>query len=447
MKLLFTAILTAFIFTLASCDILDTEPETSLDSNTALTNGASAEAIMLGAYSRMQTDPYYGIEYTLNNDLAADNARYQGFFDSQLEVGSGNFPINNLWVESAWVDIYRVVNIANQLIAEVPDIEDDAFSNRDFILGEAHAVRALAYFDLLRAYGYHFDTSSPFGLPLLADPIPNNDFNQIPDLTRSSVADTYQLIFEDLNTAIPLLDGFEDNTRINYWAALALRARVNLYAGNYGDAYDDADEVIENGGFVLEEDVESLFLTTDTTDESIFDLVFTDQDQSGYFTFTFQRDEYNVDPSLTESFEEGDARAELFSNSRNSDRPLKWSDSNNANNLKVLRLGEMYLIRSEAAVFDTNDPDAGTDDLNEIRNRAGLDDIGPFATEEEYVDALLQERRAELHYEGHRFYDLVRLDRLNDVLGREDFKKVFPIPRDELQISDVLEQNPGYPSE
>jgi hypothetical protein len=112
---------------IASCDVLDTDPETSLAAETALVDGASAEAILLGAYSNMQDGDYYGIEYTLNNDLASDNARYQGFFDSQLEVDSGNFPITNNWVGNAWVDIYRVVNIANQLITEVPGIEDEAF--------------------------------------------------------------------------------------------------------------------------------------------------------------------------------------------------------------------------------------------------------------------------------------------------------------------------------
>lgn len=107
----------------------------------------------------------------------------------------------------------------------------------------------------------------------------------------------------------------------------------------------------------------------------------------------------------------------------------------------------MYLIRSEAAVFDSQDPDAGLDDLNEIRNRAGLDDLDSFADIDEYVDALLQERRAELNYEGHRFFDLVRLGQFEEVLGRDSFRRVFPIPADELQIQDNLEQNPNYPTE
>lgn len=447
MKKLSIIFLTLLMVSITSCDVLDTEPQASLDANTALSDGASAEAILLGAYSRMQVDPYYGVHYTLSPDLAADNARYQGFFDSQLEVNSGNVPISNLWIGTAWVNIYRVVNIANLLIAEVPGLDDETFTTRDRVVGEAHAIRALAYFDLLRVFGYHFDTGSEYGLPLLLDPIENNDFNLIPDLARSSVADTYDQILNDLDIAISNMDGFFDNTRLSYWGAVALRARVNLYAGNYAAAFSDADDVIEAGGFELE-DIDNLFGAdiTGTTSESIFDLVFSDQDQSAIYTFTFQRDEYNVDPSLTDAIEDGDARADLFVFTRGSDRPVKWSNSDNANNVKVIRLAEMYLIRSEAAVMDSQDPNAGNDDLNVIRDRAGLGDAGPFADIDEYVDALLQERRVELHYEGHRFFDIVRLDRFEEILGREPFRRAFPIPEDELQIQDNLAQNPNYPT-
>lgn len=213
-------------------------------------------------------------------------------------------------------------------------------------------------------FGYYFDTTSEYGLPLLLEPIENNDFNLIPDLGRSSVADTYQQILADLDTAISLLTGYVDNTRMSYWPAVALRARVNLYARNYGAAFNDADAVIESGLFSLPENLGDVFLTTGTSSESIFDLVFNDQDQSSLYIFMFQRNEYNVDPSLTDSFEENDARADLFIFDRNSDRSVKWSDSNNANNVKIFRLAEMYLIRSEAAVFDNIDPNAGLDDLN-----------------------------------------------------------------------------------
>jgi len=428
-----------------SCDVLEPEPQQSLDASTALADAGSAEGILSGAYSLMQDPEYYGLEYILNNDLLADNAVFEGFFDSQLELDQLAVPITNLWIEEVWPDIYVVISTANLLITGVGEIDDPAL-DKDAVLGEAHAIRALGYFDLLRYFGEHYDTSSEFGLPLILEPIPNNDFNQIPDLPRSTVAEVYDQIISDLDVAISLLDGSDDTGTMNYWAALSLRARVNLYRGAYAEAFADADSVIARGPFVLEPDLNDVFSTTEASAESIFEVEFNEQDQSDYNTFLFRRDEYNVDTTLLNSFEEGDVRATFFTNSRGRDRTTKYSDNTNANNAKIFRLAELYLIRSEAAVFASGDPNAGTTDLNVVRNRAGLEGLDAISTTEDYVDALLYERRAELNFEGHRFFDLVRLGRAEEVLGLEPFRRIMPIPRNELQVSDALAQNPNYPT-
>lgn len=435
------------VFTVASCDILEPQPLTSLDANAALVDGASANAILLGAYSRMQNINYYGLEYILNNDLIADNARFQGFFDAQREIDQRAVPFTNNWVTQAWPNIYMVINITNLLIAKVPNLEDPTFNNRNRVLGEAYAIRALAYFDLLRVYGEFFNEGSAFGLPLILEPIENNDFNLIPEINRSSVAETYAQIISDLNNGIERLEGFNDRGRLNFWAALSWRARINLYRENYTDAFDDANKVITEGPFSLLQMVSEIYEATEPTSESIFEVEYNDQDQSNFNSYIVRRDEYNVDPSLREAFEEGDDRAELFTFSRNSYRSAKYPDATNSNNVKVFRLAEIHFIRSESAVFANNNPNAGTVDLNQIRQRAGLDPLGSFDTITEYVDALMQERRSELNYEGHRFFDLVRIDRIGTVLGMPDFRKVWPIPRDELQVSGgTLVQNPGYES-
>ncbi|EIM75972.1 RagB/SusD domain-containing protein [Nitritalea halalkaliphila LW7] len=336
---------------ISGCDILNPEPFANLDANTALRDGASANAIMLGAYSRMQVDPYYGVEFVLNNDLIADNATFQGFFDSQLEIDQRAVPFTNLWITQAWPNIYRVVNIANLLITGIPNLEDETFGNRDRVLGEAHGVRALAYFDLLRVYGEFYDESSAFGVPLLLAPIENNDFNLIPNLARSSVQEVYDQILADLDVAIANLEGFNDRGRFNFWAALSLRARVQLYRKNYTAAAADANEVINSGNFSLLADVNAIYEATEPTAESIFEVEFNDQDQSGFNTFTIRRDEYNVDPSLLNFFEDGDARRNLFIFLRNANRTNKYPDNTNSNNAKVFRFAELLLIRAEALAY------------------------------------------------------------------------------------------------
>lgn len=423
-----------------SCDVLEPDPQTSLGAGAELTDLSSAEGILSGIYSSLQDQDYYGATFVLNPDLLADNAVFEGFLDSQQELDEKAVPINNLWVRSCWVDIYKVVNSANFLIASSAGIEGS-----DRILGESLALRALAYFDLLRIFGEHYNEQSSYGLPLLTEPIPDNDFNKIPDLTRSSVAETYAQIISDLDQAIPLLKGTSTQGRITEWGALSLRARVNLYRKNYQGAYEDANSVIASEIFELESDLDKLYEATDPITESIFEVEFNDQDQSGFNTFLIRRDEYNVDTDLLSFFEADDARGELFiTGGRN--KSAKYPSSDNANNAKVFRLAELYLIRSEATVFKDNDPSAGLADLNIIRERAGLGSIESIDSEDSYIDALLYERRAELNFEGHRFFDLVRLDKAGEVLNLEDFRKILPIPEQELQISDALVQNPGYDS-
>ncbi len=429
-----------------SCDVLEPEPQQSLDASSALVDAGSAAGILSGTYSLMQDIDYYGLEYILNNDLLADNATNEGFFDSQLELDQLAVPNTNLWITNVWPDIYRVISTANLLITQVDSIDDPAL-NKDAVVGEARAVRALAYFDLLRYFGEHYDNSSAFGVPIILEPIPNNDFNEIPDIPRSSVAEVYDQIISDLNQAIPLIEGSDDTGTLNYWAALSLRARVNLYRQNYGQAFADADSVITRGPFALEPDLNDVFSTTDASSESIFEVEFNEQDQSDYNTYLYRRDEYNVDSLLLKSFEEDDVRANFFTTLRNRPRTTKYSDNTNANNAKIFRLAELYLIRSEAAVFASGDPNAGTADLNTIRSRAGLEDLAAITTTDNYVEALLRERRAELNFEGHRFFDLVRLGRAEAVLGVEPFRKIMPIPRTELQVSEALVQNPGYATE
>ncbi len=426
-----------------SCDVLEPEPQQSLDASSALVDAGSAAGILSGTYSLMQDIDYYGLEYILNNDLLADNAVNEGFFDSQLELDQLAIPNTNLWITNVWPDIYQVISSANLLITGVESIEDPAL-DKDAVVGEAYAVRALAYFDLLRYFGEHYDNSSAFGVPIILEPIPNNDFNEIPDIPRSSVAEVYDQIISDLNQAIPLIEGSDDTGTMNYWAALSLRARVNLYRQNYDQAFADADSVITRGPFALEPDLNDVFSTTEASAESIFEVEFNEQDQSDYNTYLYRRDEYNVDSLLLKSFEEDDVRANLFTTLRNRPRTTKYSDNTNSNNAKVFRLAELYLIRSEAAVFASGDPNAGTADLNVIRNRAGLEDLAAITTTEAYVDALQYERRAELNYEGHRFFDLVRLGQAEEVLGIEPFRKIMPIPRTELQVSEAMVQNPGY---
>jgi hypothetical protein len=103
----------------------------------------------------------------------------------------------------------------------------------------------------------------------------------------------------------------------------------------------------------------------------------------------------------------------------------------------------VYLIRAEARAQQSKLED-GLKDLNVIRNRANVPSISAVATSDELIDKILLERRVELAYESHRWFDLIRTKKAQQVLGITDVNKLLlPIPRQEVLISD-LTQNTGY---
>ena len=108
----------------------------------------------------------------------------------------------------------------------------------------------------------------------------------------------------------------------------------------------------------------------------------------------------------------------------------------------VLRLGEMYLIRSEALFNGATGTSTALDDINTLRDRASLAGLpGPLS-----LDDILNERRKELAFEGHRWYDLTRNNKgvevLQNVTTTDQY--LWPIPQAERDVNPNMNQNPGY---
>jgi starch-binding outer membrane protein, SusD/RagB family len=124
---------------------------------------------------------------------------------------------------------------------------------------------------------------------------------------------------------------------------------------------------------------------------------------------------------------------------------LWWRPAGN-NPTYILRLAEQYLIRAEARARKENPDISGAlADLDAVRNRSQLP---PISTKSSVAEVLLEienERRLEFAFEPHRWYDLVRTKRADQVLGVTDARKwIFPIPFNDVQTDEDLVQNPGY---
>jgi hypothetical protein len=127
-------------------------------------------------------------------------------------------------------------------------------------------------------------------------------------------------------------------------------------------------------------------------------------------------------------------------------RQLKFFRADGTDNILLLRLAEIYLIRAEARARKTvPDVVGAAADLNIVRNRAGLA-VTTAVTPAALLDAILAERRVELAHEGHRWFDLRRTNRVLTTLGITDaYRALWPIPQRERETSGfIIEQNPGY---
>ena len=111
------------------------------------------------------------------------------------------------------------------------------------------------------------------------------------------------------------------------------------------------------------------------------------------------------------------------------------------NSAYIIRLAEVYLIRAEASGREE-----GLADLNTIRESRGMSDLTTedVPDDESFLNAVLDERRAELNFEGHRLFDLARTGKVEEVLG-SGVNPIMPIPQREISATnEVVKQNPGY---
>ncbi len=443
-KLYYTCCLLMTMGMLFSCDVLNQEPEALIATSDAIVDARSAEAALNGLYNAVQNGDLYGGRFIMANEMLAQNAIAAAFQAFWAELASGNVPASNFHLEDLWVSAYAAVNSANSLIAAVPTVPGLDAADQDRMLGTAYYFRALMFFDLLRQYGEFFEPGSPYGIPLVLNPS-----LAISETARATVAESFAQIAADLTEAMNRLPDSGDKFFATQGAAQALMARVALYQGNYTEALAMANAVIANGSYSLSDDYNEIY-TTEGAAESIFELNFLALDDGNAWAIEMYitPPEVAVAPALPAFFAATNnaERGLLFETIDGQIRCTKYGRAreDEGSNTIISRLSEMYLIRAEALGF-SGSPASALADINTIRNRAGLPNLTAIATQDDLVTALLNERRAEFAFEGHYWFDLVRLGRMEAVTGRPAFRKVMPIPQRELNITDgTIDQNPGY---
>lgn len=435
-------IIAALVMSLAACDnVLDVNPTANIDSEQALVNARGIELAVTGAYSGLQFANMYAQYAPVLPELYADNLAHTGSFTTLAEFDRRNISSNNAHIQDAWEAMYNLINRTNNILAAAPNVTDYTSPNlRERYMGEAYFLRALTYSQLARYFG---------GVPVVTEPAVGIDESSF--VSRDPISAVYAQIESDLAEATSMLPETNQPGRATVGAAQALTARVSLEQGNWSAAEAAATAVI-GGDYRLLDDYAQLFTSQNVPEaEALLEVQFTLNDPTSHAFWFFPNElggryEYAPTESLVEAYEDGDERfaASIGELGVRAYAQKYFRIGNQDDNVFALRLAEMYLIRAEARARQQNF-DGALADVNVIRNRAGLDDLVlQNVSESAVIDAILQERRVEFAFEGHRFFDLRRTGRAQEVLGLSQAQLLWPIPQSELDRNPNLTQNPGY---
>ena len=483
------------VLLLCGCDFLNRSPYDSVDTSQGFQTMEDAEAAVNAAYQPLQWAKLYNMRiWTL--DIIAGNSEVGagGGTDGEETVDLANFiaDADNFAALDLWRGPSPGILRCNFVLQKVPAMDiDEAVKNR--ILGEAYFLRAHYYFILVRLFG---------GVPLQTEPADSDSDLLLP---RASADDIYELIMDDLDQAIRLLPKRSEYTQANMGratkeAAMAELARVYLtYYQDY-EHYQlvvDLCEEIRKMGYQLEADYADLWNPAKQNGvESIFEVQYygktnydfwANENQASWLsTFTGPRNSgmaagcYGWNQPTAEfvsQYEVGDLRKEktifytgcptfdgmtyssAYSTTGYNVRKFLLTktqspDYNTSNqNWVVTRYADVLLMKAEA-LNEMGQTTLAEAPLYEVRCRAGLTNRSTIEglSQMQMREKIIHERRMELAFEGHRWFDMIRykdnyaLNFLHSIGKTAASSKhlLLPIPTQEREANPKLTQNPGW---
>ncbi|UJH67054.1 RagB/SusD family nutrient uptake outer membrane protein [Allomuricauda sp. SCSIO 65647] len=453
---------------MVSCESnLEEEPFSFITNDNFFNTEEDAISGVNAVYQNLREGGFYGSTYVTLSEVGADIIEYRSDGDAEFigfdknQFGSAFGPLNNFWTQA-----YSTINRANTVI--VNTTLDSEIGDR--VVAEATFLRALTYFNLVRAFG---------DVPLVLIPPEGIDNLAIPRVESSQV---YDQIITDLNQIIGDGDlpetygNSSDIGRATLGAAQALLAEIHLTLGNYSEARDLAQQIISSGTYQLFDTYNDVFdLANENGIEHIFSIQYScvePQFGSGYaqsFAVDFLYPGFGglmVNEAFVASFDANDVRSELIYTEKITESgeilevkqlprhdkffdPSPCGNSRAKNNWIVYRFADILLFFAEAENELSGPSGAAYDAVNQIRERAGIAPLEAGLSKEAFQEAVFQERAWELYSEGHRRWDLLRTGRyiqqMESVgIPTESRYVLFPIPLAELDANKELTQNDGY---
>lgn len=481
--------LVALLIMSCSDDFLDRQPLDTINTENYPTTADELVTVVNGAYQPLQWPKLYNLRMWTTDIMAGNSIVGAGGGSDGVETQDmANFvtSTDNAGALDLWRGPWPGILMANIVLDAAPRLDINE-NTRNRSLGEAHFLRAHYYFILARFFR---------DVPLITEP-QSADSDLFP--ARDPVAQVYELIISDLNAAAELLPpkssyGSENKGRASKGTAYGMLAKVHLSLGNYQEVVQYTTEV-ENLGYALNENYADNFsIANENGVESLFEVQYAST--GGYDFWSNENQASWASPFMgprganfvaggygwnqptqefVDAYEEGDERkaatvlyeggpefdGKIYEsrysftgyNTRKFLVPLSQVSAydNSPLNFPILRYADVLLMKAEA-LNELGQTTLAGDYLNMVRNRAGLEDVEGLS-QADFRNAVLQERRIELAFEGQRWFDLIRVNNgeygLNFLrsIGRNNAAQkhlLFPIPQIEIDRNPNLVQNPGY---
>ncbi|GAA4414772.1 RagB/SusD family nutrient uptake outer membrane protein [Nibrella viscosa] len=486
-RTLLKAAVMAVLFTplVTSCnekELLEPSPLTSLSDRDAFANPDRVLAQVNGLYASTKSGQFLGGRYYVYVDVRGEeflNVTNNGVTALQTWNHSNNSQSNE--PTNLWNAAYLAINRINLFLAGLdanPSVVEGTLANQ--YRAEARFLRALSYLNLVQLYAqpYTKDNGASPGLPLRLKGEVGSGNN---DLARSTVAEVYKQILDDLNFAEQNLPAnyataLLNTTRAHKNTAIALKTRVNLIMGKWADVVTEANKIVSAAtpfraatgvAHQLQASIGTVF-TNYTTTESILSMPFSDNDLPGtqnglasYYMPVIGPGDYSLNPNgilANTAFTATDARrTSLIRNDIAGDagrfRLAKFPTGPvHKDFAPVIRYAEVLLNLAEArARLATGVDEQALALLNAVRGRSAPNAVykaEDIAGKDALVNAILLERRIELLGEGFRSNDLLRLNQPLPAKGTIQAVPatasvyIWPIPQGEINVNKLIVPNP-----
>ncbi|MGJ1364257.1 RagB/SusD family nutrient uptake outer membrane protein [Sphingobacterium spiritivorum] len=456
MKKSFKYIFAGFVLLVATAcsdSLLDKDPISNFSGQGYYKKPSDAQAGVNGIYNSMQS--LFRLNFAYWGEGRADNVTTRHSGDPFALQQNVLTPIIN---SARWDNFYTLISRANYAIKYTPQVFGEGESElKKQLLGQSHALRAIAYFYLVRIWGE---------VPLITEPYESVEQDLF--VKQNTTAEVLAKVEEDLlfatENCASSYSGARNRVLITKGAAYAYLTQLYMWQKKYDKAIAAAQNILGDPQYSLVSmsDWNDIFVKGSST-ESIFEVGYNETQTNGLrILYAIGSDsDYVPSTSFIASIEQGDLRkARIYDVTQVQPRKI-WkffgqgfndeSADPSSNNIVLTRLADIILLKAEAHA-QLQQPTEALELLNRIRRRAGLSVMDEASANNLYgnlVNAILHERSIELCFEGHRWFDLVRtgkaISTMKPINGLADERNlVWPIHESAVLRNPNLNQNEFY---